>query len=66
MTGPDDPLDWPGAPGTCAGTATQLVIEPDGRLRQWSHDTPFTLTDGGRRLERPGTDEWWERETTVW
>jgi hypothetical protein len=60
--GPDDPLSIPGVNGQVHPTPFQMVVEPDGRLRQWSRDAAFTLTDGGRRLELPGTDEWWVRE----
>ena len=60
--GPDDPTDVPTALGTTGSThATELVVEPDGRLRNWVHDLTYTLSPDGRRLEWPGTGRWWER-----
>jgi hypothetical protein len=49
--------------GTVTATPFQLVIDPDGRVRVWHRDGPFTPADGGRRLELLGTDEWWVRES---
>jgi hypothetical protein len=59
--GPDDPVSIPGVTGPGTATPFQLTLEPDGRVGHWGRP-PFTLTDGGRRLEIPGTDEWWTRE----
>ena len=42
--------------------ANQFSIEPDGRVRLWSHDAPFTLSADGRRLERAGATDWWTQE----
>jgi RNA polymerase sigma factor (sigma-70 family) len=59
--GPDDPVSIPLPHGTATATPVQLTLEPDGRVGQWGQP-PFTLTNGGRRLEIPGTEDWWSRE----
>jgi predicted DNA-binding protein (UPF0251 family) len=60
--GSDDQLLIPGIFGQRRETAFHLFLDPDGRIRLWSQDAPLTLTADGRRIEVPGTQEWWERE----
>lgn len=61
--GPDDPVELADPSGhRWTRPAWGLVVEPDGRVRQWFDDHPFTLADAGRRLDRTGTGHWWVRE----
>jgi hypothetical protein len=65
VTKPDDIIDLPGINDWQAGGPSfQFIVESGGRVRLWG-EAPFTLSTDGRRLERPGTDQWWLRETAA-